>query len=110
MTTPNVTTTAGALSPVTNHTSRSSKKSIWWKRGEHLVQHTPTGTFYCRLKVNGKTATIASVRDFSWPIARPLFMYTNGEPAGVVKSYIAWILGPDGQQVVKDQGFVPLGK
>jgi hypothetical protein len=30
-------------------------RSIWWKRGEHLVQHTPTGTFYCRLKVKGKT-------------------------------------------------------
>jgi integrase len=55
MITPNETTTAGAQSPVTNCTSRSTKKSIWWKRGEHLVQHTPTGTFYCRLKLNGKT-------------------------------------------------------
>jgi integrase len=55
MNTPSETTTAGAQSPVTNHNSRSTKKSIWWKRGEHLVQHTPTGTFYCRLKLNGKT-------------------------------------------------------
>ncbi|MGB8369144.1 MAG: tyrosine-type recombinase/integrase [Limisphaerales bacterium] len=49
------TITAGAQSPVTKRTPRSTKKSIWWKRGEHLVQHTPTGTFYCRLKFKGKT-------------------------------------------------------
>jgi integrase len=49
------TTTAGAQSPVTNITNRSTKRSTWWKRGEHLVQHTPTQTFYCRVKVNGKT-------------------------------------------------------
>lgn len=35
--------------------NRSTKKSIWWKRGEHLIQHTPTQTYYCRAKVNGKT-------------------------------------------------------
>jgi integrase len=56
MNTPSDTTTAGAQScPVTNITSRSTKRSTWWKRGEHLVQHTPTGTFYCRTKLKGKT-------------------------------------------------------
>jgi len=49
------TITAGAQSPVAKRAPRSTKKSIWWKRGEHLVQHTPTGTFYCRLKLKGKT-------------------------------------------------------
>jgi len=55
MNTPSDTTTAGAQSPVTDETSRSTKQSVWWKRAEHLVQHTPTGTFYCRLKIKGKT-------------------------------------------------------
>jgi hypothetical protein len=55
MNTPSDTTTAGAQSPVTNITNRSTKRSTWWKRGEHLITHTPTGTFYCRVKVNGKT-------------------------------------------------------
>ena len=49
------TATAGAQSPLTNPLPRSTKRSTWWKRGEHLVQHTPTGTFYCRLKLKGKT-------------------------------------------------------
>jgi integrase len=41
--------------PAPNETPRSTKQSVWWKRAAHLVQHTPTGTFYARLKVNGKT-------------------------------------------------------
>jgi hypothetical protein len=49
------TATQGAQRPASRHPARSTKKSTWWKRGEHLVQHTPTGTFYCRLKVKGKT-------------------------------------------------------
>jgi integrase len=54
MNTPSDTTTAGAQSPETN-AARSTKQSVWWKRGEHLIQHTPTGTFYCRTKIKGKT-------------------------------------------------------
>jgi ABC-type phosphate transport system substrate-binding protein len=35
-------------------------------------------------------------------------MYTPGEPQGDVKTYLAWILGPEGQQIVGNLGFVPL--
>ncbi len=52
--------------------------------------------------------SVASVNDGKYPIARPLFMYTPGEPTGEVKTYIDWVLGPDGQQIVNDLGFVPL--
>jgi phosphate transport system substrate-binding protein len=52
--------------------------------------------------------SVASVNDGQYPIARPLFMYTPGEPTGEVKTYIDWVLGPDGQQIVNDLGFVPL--
>ncbi|HEY4689284.1 MAG TPA: phosphate ABC transporter substrate-binding protein [Anaerolineae bacterium] len=51
---------------------------------------------------------IESVNDGSYPIARPLYMYTRGEPAGAIKEYIDWILGPDGQAIVAELGFVPL--
>ncbi len=46
--------------------------------------------------------------DGSYPIARGLYMYTAGEPAGAIADYIAWIVGPQGQQIVADLGFVPL--
>ena len=50
----------------------------------------------------------ASVNAGTYAIARPLFMYTRGQPAGEIKDYIDWILGPDGQQIVTQLGFVPL--
>jgi phosphate transport system substrate-binding protein len=51
-----------------------------------------------------------TVNDGSYPIARPLYMYTAGEPQGEVKAYIDWILGPEGQGIVPTLGFVPLQK
>jgi phosphate transport system substrate-binding protein len=43
-----------------------------------------------------------------YPIARDLYMYTAGEPAGAVRAYLDWILGPDAQAIVKELGFVPV--
>ena len=51
--------------------------------------------------------SIQSVRDKSYPISRPLFMYTAGEPTGPVRDYLQWVMG-EGQSLVKDVGFVPL--
>jgi phosphate transport system substrate-binding protein len=48
-----------------------------------------------------------TVIEGSYPIARPLFMYTAGEPKGEIAKYLAWILGK-GQSFVKSLGFVPL--
>ena len=48
-----------------------------------------------------------TVNDKSYPIARQLYMYTNGEPQGVVKEYIDWIRSSDAQQYVLDLGFIP---
>jgi phosphate transport system substrate-binding protein len=47
-----------------------------------------------------------TVLDGSYPISRPLFMYTAGEPTDAVKRYLDWIKG-EGQSLVKGLGFVP---
>src|ERR1051325_10354755 len=52
--------------------------------------------------------SIATVNDKSYPIARDLYMYTNGEPTGVVKEYLDWILSDEAQKIVADLGFVPV--
>ena len=46
--------------------------------------------------------------DGTYPISRPLFMYTIGEPKGDVKAYLDWILTDDGQRVLKACGYPPL--
>lgn len=54
--------------------------------------------------------SIASTLDKSYPIARPMFMYTAGEPADHVKRYLDWIVSDAGQKLVETTGYVPLPK
>ena len=54
--------------------------------------------------------SVDTVNDNTYPISRPLYMYTAGEPQGEVKVYLDWILGPEGQAIVPTLGFVPLRK
>ena len=51
--------------------------------------------------------SVAAAVDQSYPIARPLFMYTLGEPAGAVKEYLDWILSDEGQCIISDKGYAP---
>lgn len=58
------------------------------------------------LSVNGvKPSTETVVKD-TYPISRPLFMYTNGKPKGLVKNFINFVMGRQGQRIVKEVGFV----
>ena len=52
--------------------------------------------------------TVETASDRSYPIARPLFMYTNGEPKGAVKAYLDWILSDDGQCILLEKGYAPV--
>ncbi len=63
-----------------------------------------------RLKVDGVEDTVDNVLSGSYPLSRDLYMVSNGAPKDLMKSYIDWILGPDGQKIVADEGFVPLSK
>lgn len=49
-----------------------------------------------------------TVNDGTYPIARDLYMYTNGEPKGEIKNYIDWIISPEAQKIVTNLGFVPI--
>jgi len=60
------------------------------------------------LKVNGNSASAKSVRDGSWLVARPLFMYTNGKPAGVIAKFIDFMLSKDGQKIVNEVKYVSI--
>lgn len=51
---------------------------------------------------------IDTVKDGSYPIARELFIYTIGQPHGAILAYLEWIMGAEGQAIVKELGFVPL--
>lgn len=60
------------------------------------------------LKVNGSAPTKESVAAKKYPIARPLYYYTNGEPTGLAKDFVTFTLSDAGQKVVEKVGFVPV--
>ena len=51
--------------------------------------------------------SVATAVDRSYPIARPLFMYTNGEPAGDIKEYLDWVMSDTGQCIIVNKGYAP---
>jgi phosphate transport system substrate-binding protein len=52
--------------------------------------------------------SVATASDRSYPIARPLFMYTNGQPEGAIKTYLDWILSDSGQCILLNKGYAPV--
>jgi hypothetical protein len=58
----------------------------------------------------GVTPGILTVLDQSYPISRPMFMYTPGHPPSHVKKYLDFILGEAGQKIVAQTGYIPLPK
>ena len=89
-----------------------------------LVEKTPCAIGYsglayatdhvklaCLTTENGSDCVMPSVEsasDGSYPISRPLFMYTNGEPTGEIKAYLDWILSDEGQCIILKKGYAPV--
>jgi phosphate transport system substrate-binding protein len=60
------------------------------------------------VSVDGKVATMESAVNHTYPIARPLFMSTNGFPSGKVLNVILYILSDAGQRLVEQVGYAPI--
>jgi phosphate transport system substrate-binding protein len=60
------------------------------------------------VSVNGIQASVQTVLAKTYPIARPLYMYTDGQPKGEAAGFIRFVLSPAGQKLVEKEGFVPV--
>lgn len=49
-----------------------------------------------------------SVKAGKYPIARELYVYTPGKPAGAAASFIRFCLSPEGQKIVGQVGYTPI--
>ncbi len=52
--------------------------------------------------------TIDKVKTKTYPVSRDLYIITNGQPGGLTGDFIRYILGPEGQKIVADEGYVTL--
>jgi len=89
-----------------------------------LVENTPCAIGYsglaytvehvkmaCIARNEGETCISPSVETASnhtYPIARSLLMYTNGEAEGAVAAYLDWIKSPAGQCIIMEKGYAPI--
>jgi phosphate transport system substrate-binding protein len=76
-----------------------------------LAYATPHVKMICIAKEDGGPCVNPSVDtaiDGSYPIARPLFMYTDGEPTGAIKAYLDWVLSDEGQCIILKKGYAPV--
>lgn len=96
------------------------------REGIDLVENTPcaigyTGMGYLNPNVKAfciaKTKdskcihpTIETAQDNSYPIAREVYMYTNGTPSQIVSDYMKWTQSPEAEKIILRAGFVPVPK
>ena len=88
-----------------------------------LVAHTPCAIGYSGLAyatpevktpclADGADSCVApsmeTALDGSYPISRPLLMYTPGNPTGEVRRYLDWVLGVEGQCIMLEAGYTPV--
>lgn len=65
-----------------------------------------------RVGVEGKAEfyapSVELIQNNTYPISRPLIMYTKGEPTGLTKAFVDFVLSAEGQEVVRKMDFVPV--
>jgi len=54
--------------------------------------------------------SLQTAQDGTYPIARFLYFYAAGQPAGTAKRFIDWVKGAEGQGVIEQVGYYPLPK
>jgi len=60
------------------------------------------------LTANGITGSKETTLNKTYPISRPLYMYTPVQPSGDVKKFMDYMISKKGQKLVEEEGFIPL--
>ncbi|MFH0968116.1 MAG: phosphate ABC transporter substrate-binding protein [Methanobacteriota archaeon] len=91
---------------------------------KQTIEQTPTAIGYVGigyldntihtvpLSVNGTliTPSIEAVKAGSYSLSRPLYLLTKGEPNADAAGFIAFLNGPEGQNIISEEGFVTITK
>ncbi|MCK9579256.1 MAG: phosphate ABC transporter substrate-binding protein [Methanoregula sp.] len=52
--------------------------------------------------------SLDNVKAKTYPVSRDLYVITNGNPSGLAGDFIKYILSPEGQKIVADEGYVTI--
>ena len=98
----------GSCLAVTSNTVLTIPFSHLLGRGVRLETHEAIALARELLAHPWGMPTPENILSKNYPISRALFNYTNGEPTGVVKEYLDFVRGTEGQKIVTEVGYVPL--
>ena len=60
------------------------------------------------LALDGVEGSEASIRAGRYKLVRPFLFLTKGEPSGVARAFIDFVLSDEGQELVKKEGLIPV--
>ena len=58
------------------------------------------------IAVNGVLPNVTTVKNGSYPVTRPLYFYTNGQPSGPVKQFVELPKTAEGKRMISELGFI----
>jgi phosphate transport system substrate-binding protein len=97
---------AGAITAATTNDVLASVRTDAGGVGYGGVAYRLEGV--AAIAVDGVPPAAEAVRDGRYPLARYLAFSTVRPPTGLARRFIDWCLGPEGQAVVAEVGYVPL--
>lgn len=59
-------------------------------------------------KIDGVEGTVENVLAGTYPFQRILWMFTNGKPSELEQAYLDYVMSPEGQRIVEEEGFIPI--
>jgi len=59
------------------------------------------------LSIDGMAGTVDNAKNGTYPIVRPLLLLTKDQPTGIVKAFIDYCLGSEGQEIVAED-YIPV--
>ncbi len=62
------------------------------------------------LQIDGVDATEANVKAGTYKLQRPFIYVTKGEPTGLARTFIDFVLSPEGQKLIVEEGAVSVSK
>lgn len=74
----------------------------------YATEHVKMAGIQASADVEPVTPSTETALDGTYPIARPLLMYTAGAPEGAVKQYMDWVLSDEGQCIIANKGYAPV--
>lgn len=58
--------------------------------------------------IEGIEPTDDNARNDTYPITRYLHFFTSKTPTGEIKNFIDWTISPEGQKIIREEGYIPL--